>query len=302
MSHFDNIIKFTDDKLHKIWHYDLIIVSGNHIKVGNIVFASILFLIGVRYFTKFSNMVQRYIRNKFNIDKDSANALEKIVTYVALSVFVVTILEIANVPLSTFAFIGGALAIGIGFGAQSLISNFISSIVIMIERPLKIGDIIEIDGVMGTVTSVGARCIVLTTFANINLLVPNSKLMQNPLVNWTLNDNAVRHQVELTIVRKPQDQFDINSFITELQNLLQGLDMVLNNYRPEVSLIRIQKDSLVFLLNFYCNLEHINNLAYIRGVLNLALYNKIKDDEFSVEYLTVINMKNSADSAKEEKL
>ena len=292
------IVNLFGKTLHNVWTYDLITVSGNHIRISNIVFAAVLFAVGLKYSKKFSNSIKHYIKTRLNSDKDAANALEKIILYASLSLFVITILEIANVPLSTFAFIGGALAIGIGFGAQSLISNFIGSLVIMVERPLKIGDIIETEGVIGTVNSVGARCVVLTTFSNVDVLVPNSKLMQNTLVNWTLNDNAVRCQVELKVPRKRKAEFDPSVFIDELQNLLFSLDIVYKAYKPEVNLIEIQKESLVFLLNFYCNLEIIQNLEHIKGILNLVLFKYLNDDYFTVEYLKVVNVKSTE---KEEK-
>ena len=286
-----NIVDIAGKVFHNIWSYDLITVAGNHVRVSNIIFAIVLFLAGIRYSKKFSEIVKYYVRTKLNSDKDAANALEKIIFYGALSLFIITILEIANVPLSTFAFIGGALAIGIGFGAQSLISNFIGSIIIMIERPLKIGDIIEIEGVIGTVNSVGARCVVLTTFSNVDVLVPNSKLMQNTLVNWTLSDSAIRWQAELSI-SKSKDLVP-EQFIEDLEQMLANLDVVLKNYKPRVNLISIKQESLGFVLNFYCNLEHLHNLEHTRGALNLALLKLIPNGDFSVEYLKVVNIKVS---------
>ncbi|MGI4776351.1 MAG: mechanosensitive ion channel family protein [Janthinobacterium lividum] len=293
------LVGLTTDILHNIWIYNLITVSGNHIKVGNIVLAAVIFLAGIKYSKRSSTFIRAYVRTKLNTDKDAANALEKIIIYAVMSVFAITVLEIANIPLSTFAFIGGALAIGIGFGAQSLISNFIGSIVVMIERPLKIGDIVEIEGVMGTVSSVNARCVVITTFSNIDVLVPNNKIMQNSLVNWTLNDSAIRYQVELKIERKSREELKLDDFINNLIVILASLDIVIKEYRPEVNLTRIQKDHLVFLLNFHCNLEHINNLEYIKGVVNLTLIEKITEEHFTVEYLTVVNVKSTVD--KEDK-
>ena len=291
-----DIVDIAGKVFHNIWSYDLITVAGNHVRVSNIIFAIFLFLMGIRYSKKFSSAVKYYIRAKLKTDKDAANALEKIIFYGALILFIITILEIANVPLSTFAFIGGALAIGIGFGAQSLISNFIGSIIIMVERPLKIGDIIEIEGVIGTVNSVGARCVVITTFSNVEVLIPNGKLMQNTLVNWTLNDSAIRCQVELNIPK--QSDIVPEKFIVKLEQMLMKLDMVLKDYKPEVCLTTIGQANFGFILSFYCNLEHLHKIEHIKGDLNLALLKTITGNDFSVEYLKVVSIKSSD---KEEK-
>lgn len=284
------------DKLHQalnkagkifdtIWNYDLVIVAGNNIRISNIILAIALFLLGLKFSKKFSEVIKNYVKNKVNSDKDAANALEKIILYASLCIYTVTILEISNIPLSTFAFVGGALAIGIGFGAQTVISNFISSLIIMIERPIKLGDIIEMEGVIGTVSSMGARCVILTTFSNVDVLVPNSKFMQNTLINWTLTDSAVRYSVELNIFRRPIKEFKPEHFIKKLQKILESVELILKDHSIEINLTSIKQGSLTFLLNFYCDLKLAQNLEYIKSQLNLALLNQLTLDDFTVEYL-----------------
>lgn len=161
----------------------------------------------------------------------------------------------------------------------------------MVERPVKIGDIVEIEGVTGTVSSVGARCVIITTFSHVDVLVPNSKLMQNTLINWTLSDSAVRYQVEVTIPRKPRSKFNPQDFIEDLEKMISELDVVIKESAPEVNLTQIKDSSLTFLLNFYCDVEHIQNLEYIKSVLNLALFDHLQQDNFTVEYLKVVDLK-----------
>ncbi len=276
---------------HNIWSYNLVSVSGNHIRVGNIVLAVLLCLIGIKYSKNFTNSLKNYIREKIKSDKDAVNALEKLALYVAVSLYIITILEIANVPLSTFAFIGGALAIGIGLGAQTLISNFISSLVIMVERPIKIGDVVEIEGVLGTISSVGARCVIITTFSNVDVLIPNSKLMQNTLVNWTLSDNKVKHQLEITIPKDSEQPLDPRHFINEVAEGFKNLESNFEVINPEILLSSINNSSLVFLVNFYCDVGQVGNPEYIRNAVNLRLINNLKNYNFSVEYLRLVAIK-----------
>ena len=262
-----------------------------YIRVGNIVLAVLLCLIGIKYSKNFTNSLKNYIREKIKSDKDAVNALEKLALYVAVSLYIITILEIANVPLSTFAFIGGALAIGIGLGAQTLISNFISSLVIMVERPIKIGDVVEIEGVLGTISSVGARCVIITTFSNVDVLIPNSKLMQNTLVNWTLSDNKVKHQLEITVPKDFEKPLDPRHFINEVAEGLKNLESNFEVINPEILLSSINNSSLVFLVNFYCDVAQVGNPEYIRNAVNLRLINNLKNYNFSVEYLKLVAIK-----------
>jgi small-conductance mechanosensitive channel len=271
-----------------IWSCNLVTVSGNHIRISNIILAILLVLAGMRYSKYFTNAVKRYIKTKIDYDKDAANALEKLILYIALCLYIITILEISNIPLSIFAFIGGALAIALGLGTQTLISNFISSLTIMLERPLKIGDIVEIDGITGTVNSVGARCVILTTFSNIDVLIPNSKLMQNTIANWMLNDNAIKYRA---IVRIPKrSAMDPLLLIKGFKEIIEDLKSAPQFPNAEVYLTEVEKEELGFSLNFYSDLTMLQDPEYIKGKLNLAILKLLKDSDFTIEYLKNIEI------------
>ena len=83
-----------------------------------------------------------------------------------------------RIPLTFFTVLGGALAIGVGFGSQNIVNNFLSGLILMVERPIKIGDIVEVENVQGTVEWVGARSTIIKTFGNLRLVIPNSTLLQ----------------------------------------------------------------------------------------------------------------------------
>ena len=199
MSHkrLTELLTTTEHAAESIWHYPLLTVDKNHVTLGNIVFALVTMLIGIWYFNKLKFKLKKFLHTKFAEDQDAANAVENLITYVLLITFVTIILQVANVPLSTFAFVGGALAIGVGLGAQNLINNFISSLIIMIERPLKMGDTIQIENIHGKVVSIGARCVTIQTNRMTDVLVPNSKVIQENLVNWSLLDNFTRGFVDI---------------------------------------------------------------------------------------------------------
>jgi len=102
-----------------------------------------------------------------------------------------------KIPLTVFTFMGGALAIGIGFGAKNLINNFISGIILLLERPIKVGDIVEIEGTRGEVVRIGGRCSQIRRYDGIDILVPNSSLLEKDVVNWTLSDKLLRMKVSV---------------------------------------------------------------------------------------------------------
>ncbi len=191
------LITTSEHAVDSIWHYPLLTVDKNHVTLGNLVFAFVVLMVGIWYFNKLKHKLRKFLNTKFAEDQDAANAVENLITYILLIIFVTIVLQVANVPLSTFAFVGGALAIGVGLGAQNLINNFISSLIIMIERPLKMGDIVQIENVHGKVVSIGARCVTIQTNRMTDVLVPNSKVIQENLVNWSLMDNFTRGFVDI---------------------------------------------------------------------------------------------------------
>ncbi|MDX1916954.1 MAG: mechanosensitive ion channel [Rickettsiaceae bacterium] len=175
------------DFFHKIWDFKLVSIEQNTITIGNIIIASIICILGLWYTKKLKAKLKSFLSQKFQEDQDLANAIENIVSYLSIIIFIIIIMQIANIPMSIFAFIGGALAISVGLGAQNLISNFIASLIIMIEKPIKIGDYIKIDNLEGLVTRIGTRCIVLETTNMNSVSIPNNVIINQSLVNWSNN-------------------------------------------------------------------------------------------------------------------
>ena len=103
-------------------------------------------------------------------------------------------------PLTVFTFLGGALAIAVGFGSQNILNNFISGLILLVERPIRMGDMIEIEGTYGTVEEVGFRSTRVRSFENIYIIVPNSTFLEKNVVNWTLSDDLVRIHITLGVV------------------------------------------------------------------------------------------------------
>jgi small-conductance mechanosensitive channel len=118
---------------------------------------------------------------------------------IAIVILLITILDLINVPITAFAFLSGAIAIGFGFGAQNIINNFISGWILMWERPIKIGDFLEVENAKGTVEKINTRSTRIRRVDGVHLLIPNSKLLENTVVNWTLVDKLVRTSVKVGV-------------------------------------------------------------------------------------------------------
>jgi small-conductance mechanosensitive channel len=125
--------------------------------------------------------------------------LQRILYIIAITLLVVTTLDFINVPITAFAFLSGAIAIGFGFGAQNIINNFISGWILMWERPIRIGDFLEVEEAKGIVEKINTRSTRIRRVDGVHLLIPNSKLLENTVVNWTLVDKLVRTSVKVGV-------------------------------------------------------------------------------------------------------
>lgn len=182
-----------------IWQAELWTSGGHGVTVGKLVIALLLVTLG----TLFSHRIARLVRNRllvrFDLDVDVAESVERLLFYILIIVFILWSLKMVKIPLTAFAFLGGAVAIGFGFGAQKFFSNLISGFLIMAQKPFRINDVIQVDDIMASVKSVGSRYTKIQTFDNLDLLVPNSYLLDNKIVNWTLTDKIIRQKITVGV-------------------------------------------------------------------------------------------------------
>lgn len=179
MDQTEETFKLVTQKFAILWHYPLFPIADNQITVSNVCIFIIILLFGIRYSKRFSNVVNGYVINKLNGNTTTASNLSQIIIYVIRILYIIIAMAVSNIPMGSLAIIGGALVFGLGFGTQNLITNFISGIIIMIEQPIKVGDVIAIKGVVGKVTSIGMRCIIIRTSSKNDVLIPSSEVILN---------------------------------------------------------------------------------------------------------------------------
>ncbi len=178
---------------------EITIIGGESITGRKIFYMLLIFVCGIML----SRLLTRYIRNyalrKLKLRSNVVLIIAKLTNYITFIIVVYLALNYVNIPLTIFTFMGGAIALGVGFGAQNLINNFLSGLILMGEQPIRLGDIVEIDGKVGTVTNIGARASSLRMFNGYDVLIPNSKFLETSVINWTLSDHKVRLQVEVGV-------------------------------------------------------------------------------------------------------
>jgi len=186
--------------LQHVWNYELANVQDRSITVGRVVTGLLLFLIGIYASRLISRAFGRRLLSRMGINAGASAALQSIAFYLLVLVFTLSALRLVEVPLTAFTVLGGALALGVGFGSQNIVNNFISGLILLAERPVKVGDLIQIADVYGNVEHIGARSTRVKTGENLDIIVPNSAFLETNVINWTLSDNHMRTKVIFGVV------------------------------------------------------------------------------------------------------
>ncbi|WP_413701243.1 mechanosensitive ion channel family protein [Psychromonas sp. KJ10-10] len=241
-------------------------VAEQPVTVGDILLIPLLLLIGYSL-TKWmmKAITKRLVMNK--TDPNVIHLLQRIFYIIAIAILAVTILDFINVPITAFAFLSGAIAIGFGFGAQNIINNFISGWILMWERPIRIGDFLEVEDTKGVVEQINTRSTRIRRIDGVHLLIPNSKLLENTVINWTLVDDLARTSVRVGVAYGTSAKK-----VAELiMQAVKDQKEVLSDPKPLVTFEDFGDNSLVFEVNFWMKSNIEGGLRVVRSNIRFRL-------------------------------
>ncbi|MCB1841855.1 MAG: mechanosensitive ion channel [Halioglobus sp.] len=176
----------------------LFTVGETTLTLGQLLSVIAFALLGILFVVWSTRFLRRRLTAR-EVSPDIVHLLSRAYLVLGFVILAFMVLDFLNIPLAAFAFISGAVAIGIGFGAQNILNNFISGWILMWERPIKIGDFLELGDIRGTVESINTRSTRIRRVDGVHVLFPNSHLLENTVTNWTLMDNLVRTSVRVGV-------------------------------------------------------------------------------------------------------
>ena len=176
----------------------LFTVGESDIIVGQVLSIPLVLIVGALLLRWGARWISKRLTDRHH-GPDVIHLVRRLFFVVGTVILVGIALEMLNVPLAAFAFVSGAVAIGVGFGAQNIINNFISGWILLWERPIRIGDFLEVGDARGTVEAINTRSTRIRRVDGVHMLVPNSQLLENTVVNWTLVDRVTRTQVRVGV-------------------------------------------------------------------------------------------------------
>jgi small-conductance mechanosensitive channel len=230
-----------------------------------------------------SSHTKRFLFNRFlansGLDRSLQYAISQIVSNVVLIVGVLIVLENTGIHLGALTVFAGAVGVGVGFGLQNIASNFISGLVILAERPITIGDRVEVAGIAGQVQQIRARSTVIRTNDNITMIVPNTKFIDSPVTNWTYGDPRVRFRIPVGV-----------AYGTDVAKVREALitagsenPHTLKDPAPSVFLERFGDSSIEFELVVWSSEMSYRPRRY-RSDLNFAIEQKFREAGIEIAF------------------
>ena len=259
-------------KLSEILNYPLFMF-------GKVEFTSwyiIKLLIAIFVLSWLSKKLKNFLANKvlvrYNDDVGVRQALSTIARYIFFVVGFVVVVHASGIDLSGLAIIGGALGVGIGFGLQNITNNFVSGVVILLERPVKVGDRIEVGGTTGDVVNISARATTVVTNDGISVIIPNAELISTRVTNWSFTGNNVRFKIPIP-VRYGENQETVIKLLLEVADEDPNIEKLPS---PSVRLKEFGSNNLVFELVIWTS-KLMHRQGVMKSRVNLAVNKKFID-------------------------
>jgi small-conductance mechanosensitive channel len=240
-----------------------------------------LFLLFLLFYitSKLRKWIVYKLLSKSKIDIGVRIAVGTILRYIILVIGIVIVLQTVGIDLSAITVLAGALGVGIGFGLQNITNNFVSGIIILFERPIKVGDRIEVGDISGDVISISMRSTMIVTNDNISIIVPNSDFISSKVINWSHTDRNIRFNIPVSVSYK-EDPENVKKLLLEVVTENKG---ILQEPKPDVLFKSFGDSSLNFNLRVWTR-EYINRPGVLKSQIYYAVFEKFKKNKIEIPY------------------
>jgi small-conductance mechanosensitive channel len=259
-------------------------IFTDKVKIGSLTFTfgNLVLFIATLYFTyiitKFvKQIVEREVLSKQEMKRGVAASISLTIRIFIVFFGTLVALSLSGLDFGKIGIIAGALSVGIGFGLQNIVSNFISGLILVYGKPVQEGDTIEVDTLLGRVSNIGIRSSTITTYDGADVVVPNSNLISNQLINWTLSDNKKRVEIKVGTSYGS----DPNRVIEILLNAALSNEKVIPYPEPMPLFVGFGDNSLNFRLLFWV---HFEDGLKTQSDVAIKIYNLLKENNIEIPF------------------
>ncbi len=256
------------------------------IDLGGVRISLLLLIKGVIIFTLLfklassaSNVMEKRIFSLKELTPSVQVLLSKALKITLLTVAVIVAMSSLGINLSAFAFIGGAIGVGIGFGLQKVVSNLISGVILLLDKSIKPGDVIQVGDSYGKIQSLGARYVSVATRDGLEYLIPNEDLITQQVINWSFSDLLVRLKIGVGVSYKT----DIHEAMDLMVKAAQGIDRVLDKPEPVCQLKNFGDSSVDLELRIWIK-DPENGISNVSSALRLAIWDVFQQHHIEIPF------------------
>ncbi len=276
----------------KVWRFEIFtaedaleidgrrVTATHSVTVGKSIGVVLFLVVGYFAIAWMSRHVGRFAVRRLKANTGYAAMISRWLHFILLAILTIIVLYMVNIPLTVFAFLGGALAIGLGFGTQVLLKNLVSGVMLLMERPLRMGDLIEVGAIVGNVTDIGVRSSTIRTFDGIEILVPNSTFVENNVTNWTYSSAKVRRSIKVGVdyAASPQHVRDV------LLQVVTGHEQVLSDPEPRVLLEEFGSDAMTFNIQYWIDYSKDTDAALVASELRFMIKKSLDEAGIAIPF------------------
>jgi small-conductance mechanosensitive channel len=266
-------------ELSDLLNFELAGPGDGRFTIRNLLWILMLVVVGYAASRLTTYLLSRRLARS-RLQADHVQMISRLIFWIILVIVFLTALSLLNIPLTAFAFITGAVAIGVGFGAQNILNNFISGWILMTERPIRIGDFVEIEDMHGVVEGIGTRSTRIRRVDGVHLMVPNSQLLEQIVINWTLIDRMIRTKVRVGV--------NYGSPARRVEELIgqavREQEEVNIEPAPVVVFDDFGENALVFETYFWCDVSGERDLRKVRSNIRYRIMELFEAEGIVIAY------------------
>lgn len=257
-------------------------LGGTGISLSVLILAVVIIFLALQFTSLFKKYVLAYAYDKYHIENSLRFTLNSLFQYLVIVIAIFVSLATLGIDLSSITIFAGVLGVGIGFGLQNIASNFISGIILLFERPIKVGDRVMIDDVLGDVLEIKIRATVVKTVDNEHMIIPNSFFLEEKVVNRSFGDTRLRLRIPFGVSYK-SDVFQVREVaLGVVRELNTELPEILLDPEPLVLFTNFGDSSLDFTLMVWARTP--KNELKIKSHLRYSLFKAFKDNNIEIPF------------------